>query len=135
MSGKSDLAAFVVHSQGSFTASPPAIAVPELSPGARSLVERAFIDLIGPPLDCHVHILGLGSGGSGAYANPRLLGWSHPFSRLKAEIIFKASGVTDHSQADRQYLDRLLALASGFPIPPRLAILAFAYRYTKDGTI
>lgn len=107
-----------------------------LSPEARVLVERAFAGLSGrQPVDYHVHMLGLGAGGTGAYANPKLLSWGHPVSRLKARTIFRNSGVTDEARADPQYVDRLLDLASGFPRPPRLAILAFEYHYAKDGSI
>jgi len=105
-----------------------------LSPQARALVERAFADLGGlQPVDYHVHLLGLGAGGTGAYANPRLLGWGHPLSRVKARAIFKSSGITDEARADAQYVERLLALAEGFPVRPRLALLAYDYRYTREG--
>lgn len=105
-----------------------------LSHGARALVERAFADLDGrSPLDCHVHILGLGGCGTGVWANPKLLSWSAPYSHIKARMVLASSGVKQFGQADAQYLDRLIALARQFPVPPKLAILAFDYRYAKDG--
>ncbi|WP_243312956.1 amidohydrolase family protein [Fundidesulfovibrio agrisoli] len=105
-----------------------------LSPGAQALVERAFADLGGrKPLDCHVHILGLGTGGSGVYASPALRSWLRPWSRLKAGAVLAASGVTDPARADQQYVERLLSLASDFPVPPRLAVLAFDCRHTPGG--
>ncbi|MFP5240044.1 MAG: amidohydrolase family protein [Acidobacteriota bacterium] len=105
-----------------------------LSPGARALVDRAFADLGGRrPLDSHVHILGLGTGGSGIYANPSLRRWKHPLSRLKADVVLAASGVTDPARADQQYVERLLALAREFPVAPRLAVLAYDCRYNPDG--
>jgi len=107
-----------------------------LSQDAQILVRRAFGDLGGrQPVDYHVHILGLGAEGSGAYASPKLLSWSHPLSRLKARTIFRSSGVTDEAQADPQYLARLLDLSRQFPASPKLAILAFDYHYAKDGSI
>jgi predicted TIM-barrel fold metal-dependent hydrolase len=114
------------------TASPAA----PLSPGARSLIDRAFADLEGrAPVDYHVHVLGLGAGGTGAQANPKLRSWRHPASRIKAAVVLKCAGVTDEARADQQYVDRLLALARGFPRPPKLAILAFDYRYARDGGV
>jgi predicted TIM-barrel fold metal-dependent hydrolase len=112
-----------------------AVKQPEsLSPGARALVEQAFVGLEGRELvDYHVHMLGLGVGGTGASVNPRLLSWAHPISRLKAKIFFKSSGISDEAKADQQYLERLLKLAQGFVQPIKLAILALDYHYTRDG--
>lgn len=107
-----------------------------LSPAASALVDQAFADLQGLPLvDYHVHMLGLGAGGTGASANPKLLSWAHPVSRLKGKIFFKSSGIQDEAEADRQYVERLLVLAQGFPQPVKLAILAFDHHITPDGRI
>lgn len=107
-----------------------------LSPEAARLLEDAFADMEGRnPVDYHVHMLGLGAGGTGALANPKLLSWRHPLSRLKAKIIFKSSGIASEASADQQYLARLLAVAKEFPRPIRLAILAFDHHYAKDGAI
>lgn len=107
-----------------------------LSADAQALVDRAFSGLEGLELvDYHVHMLGLGAGGTGAGVNPRLLSWSHPISRLKAKIFFKSAGIADEADADRQYVGRLLALAQGFPKPTRLAILGFDYRRDPEGRI
>jgi len=97
-------------------------------------VERAFADIEGRALlDSHVHIIGMGTGGSGAYANPKLLTWKHPASHVKASLILKAAGVTDLALADEQYVGQLLKWAQEFPAPLALAILGFDYHYTKDG--
>jgi len=107
-----------------------------LSPGAAALVKRAFADIDGRAvIDSHVHIIGLGTGESGAYANPKLLTWKHPASHVKASIILKSTGVTGLAQADEQYVQQLLAWAGEFPAPLVLAALAFDYHYTKDGAV
>ncbi|WP_243438202.1 amidohydrolase family protein [Fundidesulfovibrio soli] len=116
------------------TGESPARSAKPLSPGAQALVDRAFADLDGRrPLDCHVHILGLGTGGTGVYASPALRSWLRPWSRLKADMVLSASGVKDPALADQQYVARLLALARDFPVEPRLAVLAFDCRYTPGG--
>jgi predicted TIM-barrel fold metal-dependent hydrolase len=119
-------------------ASPALAAAPErpLSPNAQALLDQAFADFEQAELvDYHVHMLGLGSSGQGASVSPRLLSWQHPISRIKAKLFFKASGISDENDADRQYADRLLSLSRGFPRPYRLAILAFDARRDKNGHI
>jgi predicted TIM-barrel fold metal-dependent hydrolase len=111
-------------------------ALPMLSLGARALVERTFADLDGHALvDNHVHIVGLGAGGSGAYANPKMFTWRYPVSYIKASTILNASKAADREAVDQLYIKRLLELADGFPLPLVLAILAFDYHYTKEGGI
>ncbi|MBF0169434.1 MAG: amidohydrolase family protein [Alphaproteobacteria bacterium] len=107
-----------------------------LSPAAQALIDKAFDGLQSLELvDYHVHMLGLGSGDTGARVNPNLLSWIHPVSRLKAKIFFKSAGITDEAKADPQYVERLLALSRAFPKPTKLAILGFDYSRGKDGSI
>lgn len=107
-----------------------------LSPEAQALVDQAFADVpSGKLVDYHVHMLGLGAGGTGAELNPRMRSWWHPLQRIKALIYLRASGITDEDQADPQYLTRLLSLIRDVKGHGRHAILAFDRHYNPDGTV
>ena len=57
-----------------------------LSDAARRLVDAAYARIDRARLfDHHVHIVGTGANGSGAYVNPQMLTWRHPLHRLKFE--------------------------------------------------
>jgi predicted TIM-barrel fold metal-dependent hydrolase len=103
-----------------------------LSPATKELVARAYSD-VNPAklLDYHVHIVGLGEGGSGCCVNSNMLSWKHPYDRLKFLAYRSASGIDDETKAESQFLGRLVALArrhSG-----RFLLLAFEKHYGADG--
>lgn len=107
-----------------------------LSPEARALVDAAFADLGGKPLvDHHVHLAGLGTGGSGCEVNPTLRSWAHPTKRAQLAIYWHAARIEDESAADEQYVARLADLAIGIPHPVRLGLLGFDRRFREDGTV
>ncbi|HOX06758.1 MAG TPA: amidohydrolase family protein [Planctomycetota bacterium] len=107
-----------------------------LSPAARRLVDEAFADLGPMPIvDCHAHVVGLGSGGSGAAVKPSLLTWRHPVQRVKAGVFVRASGTGDFGSFDRDYVEKLVRQARDFGRPVKLHILAMDHRYRPDGSI
>jgi mannonate dehydratase len=83
-----------------------------LSPEAGELVRDAWRGIdAARALDCHVHVIGLGVGGTGCYVNERMRSLAHPFARARFEIYRRAAGVEDLEQADEQYAARLAQLA------------------------
>ncbi|HJW74005.1 MAG TPA: amidohydrolase family protein [Geothrix sp.] len=106
------------------------------SPAAQSLIDRAFSDLdpAQPVVDVHVHALGLGQGGDGAYVNPRKLSARHPLKRFETGLYLKATGVRDLQHFDADYLKVLVERARAFPRPLQIHLLAMDKAYTADGT-
>ncbi len=102
---------------------------------AEALIADAFRN-VDPArlLDFHVHLIGLGSSGSGAFINPRLDSLWHPFDYIRTSIYKSAAGIEDDSEADAQYLARLRALIRHIP-QGRYAIMAFDKHYREDGTV
>lgn len=106
-----------------------------LSAGARNLVERSFADLGEAPLvDYHAHLLGTGTGGSGAEANPDMFSWRHPIKRIESSVITSASGVRNMRQFDQEYVSRLVRLARSFGHLLKIHLLALDRHYNADGT-
>lgn len=105
-----------------------------LSPGAKTLVDEALKDVPDFALrDYHVHIVGIGSGGTENFVNPNMTSWMHPFQYLQFKIYQSASGIKDLAIADQQYVERLQILGSGFNNKSRFQILAFDKHYNADG--
>lgn len=119
---------------GAFTKRPENFAR-DASPAARDLLARVFEGLGAAPLqDHHVHVVGLGVGGTGNFVNPAMQSWKNPFRRLRYEAYLSGAAIEDEAAADRQYFDRLLALARAFPRPARFHLLAFDKHYRPDGS-
>ncbi|MHC4550262.1 MAG: amidohydrolase family protein [Planctomycetota bacterium] len=106
-----------------------------LSADARRLVEQAF-EGIDPQrlLDYHTHLIGLGTGGSGAFVSPEMRSWWHLTKRVRFEVYVSASGITDLADADRQYVDRLVDQVRHIPGHGRHLLLAFDKNHGPDGT-
>ena len=76
--------------------------------------------------DCHVHLVGSGDSGSGAYLNPRLSSWTSPVAYLRTRLLFDASCVRrDSPSIDRDFLGRLHNLVEQMPAGVKLMLLAF----------
>ena len=105
-----------------------------LSPGARALVARAF-EGIDPSrlLDYHVHVVGLGTGGTGAFVSPEMRSWWHVTKRVRFEVYRAAAGITDLDDGDRQYVERLRDLVSHIDGHGRHLLLPFDRHYGRDG--
>jgi predicted TIM-barrel fold metal-dependent hydrolase len=101
---------------------------------AQRLLASAFED-VSPNalLDHHVHIVGLGTNGTGTWLHPKMLSWADPIARVKALAYLSGSKVTDPERADEQYVARLLDLARSLR-GGRLLLLAFDYRHDENGT-
>jgi hypothetical protein len=105
-----------------------------LSPAAQALVERSLADLDAARMvDVHVHLPGLGTGGSGCRVNPRMLSWLHPVSHVQFLVYCDAAGIHDLEHGDQQYVERLVDLVRGMPKHGRFDLLAFDARYDHDG--
>jgi predicted TIM-barrel fold metal-dependent hydrolase len=121
------------HIAGAFTHNPEEIK--NVSANAGDLIKRSFSD-IDPTrlLDYHTHVAGIGTGGSGAFINPKMRTWRHPFHRLKFKVYVSAGGVADESQADLQIVERLTRLVSNIEGHGKHRLLAFDKNYNRDGT-
>jgi len=113
----------------------PSVPAAPLSSGAKELIRQAFEGLPGPLVDGHVHIVGMGQGGTGCEVNPHMLSRRHPFKRMVANLYLSAAGVGDFDRFDQEYVDRLVGLARNFGHPVRLHIMAMDHHYNVDGTI
>jgi hypothetical protein len=103
-----------------------------LSPAARALVERAYADVNAERLlDYHVHVVGMGEGGSGCFVHPKMLSWARPFDRVKFLFYKSASRISDEGRAESQYVERLADLARHHR--GRFLVLAFDSHHGEDG--
>ncbi|POB13323.1 amidohydrolase family protein [Halobacteriovorax sp. DA5] len=85
--------------------------------------------------DTHLHIVGLGNSRSGIWVNPDMQDWYNHLSKYnRFNVYISASGVDDKSQADEQYVARLVELMTYQPHFIPAYALAFDYHYKLDGT-
>jgi predicted TIM-barrel fold metal-dependent hydrolase len=106
-----------------------------VSPGAKNLIHLAYEGIDAARLvDYHVHIVGLGTDGSGAFISPRTKNWLS-LERWKYLVYASASGIKNAEQFDREYVTRLVRLARGMPRHGKYRILAFDKHYKPDGTV
>jgi predicted TIM-barrel fold metal-dependent hydrolase len=112
----------------------PAEASEPLSEEARALVARAWVGLEAlRVLDAHVHVVGIGEGGTGCQVSARLQSAQHPVDYAKFQVYLQASGVSDVARADSQYLARLSALVRSQRPAGRVLLLAYDRTYGEDG--
>jgi mannonate dehydratase len=83
--------------------------------------------------DCHVHLLGLGDSGGGAWVNPDMREWIHPLLYAQYRFFLNAACVDEALRVDNDYVARLLADQAGLAPASRLMLLAFDYAYDADG--
>ena len=107
-----------------------------LSKDALSLVERAWAGLDPKRvLDTHVHVVGIGRGGSGCEVTQRLQSAFNPLEYMKFSIYLEASGVNDLSRADQQYIERLASLIKSQTPHGRVLLFAFDHVYDASGKV
>jgi len=126
----------LIHSIGGAFTKQPEELNSGLSVKASDLVKRAFEDIDSAKLvDHHVHIAGLGVGGTNAFVNPKMLSWRHPFHRLKLKVYMSSSGVADEAKADPQAVTRLTRLVASIKDHGKHRLLAFDKHYRRDGSV
>ncbi|MCZ6626871.1 MAG: amidohydrolase family protein [SAR324 cluster bacterium] len=102
---------------------------------AKELISEAFRDVGAERLvDFHVHIIGMGTGDSGTFLNPRMRSLWHPFEYFRTSVYISASGIRDEDKADAEYVARLRALIRHIPGHGKFVIMAFDKYYHPDGT-
>src|SRR4051812_17427832 len=83
-------------------------------------------------IDCHVHVVGTGTGGSGCWYRPRGL------TRIGAPFLVRAVGLTMRDlhgpDFDRVYAERLLDYVRSSTSIDRAMLLAHELPYRDDGT-
>jgi len=124
----------LIHSiGGAFTRRPEELA-DKLSAKASDVVKRAFDDIDPQRLiDHHVHVAGLGAGGT--FVNRKMRTWAHPFHRLKFKVYMSSAGATDENRADTQLVERLASLVNHIRNHGKHRLLAFDKHYRGDGSV
>jgi len=123
------------HIGGAFNHRPEELA-DSLSEESAELIKRAF-EGIDPDrlIDHHVHIAGLGAGGTNAFVNARMRTWAHPLHRLKFKVYMSAAGVAEEEQADARFIERLIGLVQNIEAHGKHRLLAFDKNYHTDGSV
>ncbi len=83
--------------------------------------------------DCHVHLIGIGDGGTGAWINPQMESLEYPIQWLQREFYMNGSCTFDMDRADRQFIERLIWVQDQMPAGAKLMLLAFDYHYDEAG--
>jgi uncharacterized protein len=124
----------LIHSIGGAFSRRPEELTSKLSARSSDLVGRAFDDIDPQRLiDHHVHVAGLGAGGT--FVNPKMRTWAHPFHRLKFKVYMSSAGVADEDKADAQLIERLASLVGHIHGHGKHRLLAFDKHYRRDGSV
>jgi len=106
-----------------------------LSANAADLIKRAFGDIDPARLvDHHTHVAGIGTSPTGAFVNPKMRTWGHPFHHLKFKVYLSAAGVADVEHADTELIKRLVNLVRNISNHGKHRLLAFDKNYSPDGS-
>jgi mannonate dehydratase len=81
--------------------------------------------------DAHVHIAGLGDGGSGIWVSPRMKSWLHPWESLQRRIYLNAACTEEDGRVDENFLRRTLECLEAFPPGAKAMLLAFDFTYDE----
>lgn len=82
--------------------------------------------------DCHVHLAGLGDGGSGIVVGPQLSSWLHPLHYAQRLFYMNAGCAHDApGKVDQAYVARLLNLCDA--MPEGFKVMLFAFERFHDG--
>lgn len=125
----------IIRKVGGDFAGPPDAIPAALSPAARNLVNAAFAGIEpGRLIDLHIHVFGQGTREDGPFVTPTVHSWLHPYRMLQYRVYLSASGITDESRLNEQYVERLASLLRGFPTGSRFFIYAMDRNYRADGS-
>ena len=84
--------------------------------------------------DSHAHLVGVGDGGSGAWANPKMDSLWNPLQYIQKVFYMNAGCVHDApGRVDDSFVARLENLMDGFPPGARILLLAFDWAYDEQG--
>lgn len=107
-----------------------------LSEGALALIARAWQGLDpARVIDSHVHVVGLGAGGTGCTVGERMQSMANPAEYFKFSVYLNASGVTELARADAQYVERLTSLVEAQRPHGRLLLFAFDRAHDEQGRV
>ncbi len=113
---------------------PAPVSAFELSERARALLAAAWEGLDpSRVVDVHVHLVGLGAGGTGCRIHPDAGSPTSPLRWLKTHVYKDAAGIWDEARADAVYVERLVDLARAPAVHGRYLLLAFDEHYTPAG--
>jgi mannonate dehydratase len=105
-----------------------------LGPEAREFVRRCFDGIDRSRVwDTHVHLIGLGAGGTGCSVHPEMLSHLHPIKRFQFELYKSGTGITNEATADADYLERLLRFQRAANPRGKLLLLAFDFHVDERG--
>ena len=111
------------------TGLPPALAEHELVRAAWAGINASLA------WDCHVHLIGIGDAGSGAWANPQFDTPLHPLQYAQKKFYLNAGCVNPAAgHTDASYVERLRGLVAEMRPGAKLMLLAFDRNYHLDGT-
>ncbi|MBM3977336.1 MAG: amidohydrolase, partial [Planctomycetes bacterium] len=104
-------------------------------PAGRALLDRALAGLeLARVWDVHVHVIGLGAGGSGCWVNPRLRKWWNLVENAQFDAYRSGAGIRDLARGDAEYVERLVELQRlANPLGKSVA-LAFDAHVREDGS-
>lgn len=106
----------------------------KLSDKSADLVKFAFDEIDSARLvDHHVHVAGLGAGGT--FVNAKMRTWRHPFHRLKFKVYMSSAGADNEAKADTQLVDRLVRLVGHIRGHGKHRLLGFDKNYRPDGSV
>lgn len=126
----------LIHSIGGAFSKQPEALDQNISPKSADLIKRAFDDIDPQKLvDHHVHVAGLGVGGTNTFVNQKMRTWKHPFHRLKFKVYMSSAGATDEDKADTQLVERLANLVRHIRGHGKHRLLAFDKHYRRDGSV
>jgi mannonate dehydratase len=115
---------------------PPKLDDLTLSDAAQALVAKAWLGLDPTRVvDGHVHVLGLGVGGTGCYVHPDASSWTSPVRMLKTRFYKGAAGVYDDARADELFVERLVDLWSHQHPRGKALLLAFDANRDTSGHV